>query len=160
MKAIHVTLHGDPIGKPRMTQADKWRRRPCVLAYRAWADKARYAVRAAPSSIGFHVDGQFVAGIYEVSWIAFVAMPASWPKKKKEALRGQLHFGKPDRDNIDKAILDALFPDDRGVATGTLPTANGSVTIANAATPTVAELQEFCVELKAKVDAIVAALKA
>ena len=137
MKAIHVTLHGDPIGKPRMTQADKWRRRPCVLAYRAWADKARYAVRAAPASIGSHVDtssgvrpkfseaphrwtGQFVAGIYEVSWIAFIAMPASWSKKKKDALRGQLQFGKPDRDNIDKAILDALFPDDRGVATGTL----------------------------------------
>lgn len=44
--------------------------------------------------------------------------------------------------------------------TGTLPTPNGSVTIANAATPTVAELQEFCVELKAKVDALVTALKA
>lgn len=44
--------------------------------------------------------------------------------------------------------------------TGTLPTPNGSVTIANAATPTVAELLEFCVELKAKQDAIVTALKA
>lgn len=42
--------------------------------------------------------------------------------------------------------------------TGTLPTANGSVTIANAATPTVAELQEFCVELKAKQDALYTAL--
>lgn len=44
--------------------------------------------------------------------------------------------------------------------TGTLPTPNGTVTIANAATPTVAELLEFCVELKAKQDAIVTALKA
>src|SRR6185436_17501507 len=44
--------------------------------------------------------------------------------------------------------------------TGSLPTANGSITIANAATPTVAELLEFCIELKAKVDAITAALKA
>jgi hypothetical protein len=44
--------------------------------------------------------------------------------------------------------------------TGTLPTANGSVTIANAATPTVTELQEFCVELDAKLDAVIAALKA
>ncbi|MCY1244478.1 hypothetical protein D9M72_575530 [compost metagenome] len=43
--------------------------------------------------------------------------------------------------------------------TGTLPTPNGSVTIANAATPTVAELLEFCVELKAKVDAAVSALQ-
>jgi hypothetical protein len=44
--------------------------------------------------------------------------------------------------------------------TGTLPTPDGSVTIANASTPTVAELQEFCMELKAKLDAVVAALKA
>lgn len=38
--------------------------------------------------------------------------------------------------------------------TGTLPTANGSVTIANAATPTVNELLEFCVELNAKIAAL------
>lgn len=44
--------------------------------------------------------------------------------------------------------------------TGTLPTPNGALTIANASTPTVAELQEFCMELKAKLDAVVAALKA
>lgn len=43
---------------------------------------------------------------------------------------------------------------------GTLPTANGSVTIADASTPTVAELLEFCVELQAKVAAITAALQA
>lgn len=43
--------------------------------------------------------------------------------------------------------------------TGTLPTADGAVTIANAATPTVAELQEFCVELEAKVGALLASLR-
>jgi hypothetical protein len=43
---------------------------------------------------------------------------------------------------------------------GTLPTANGSVTIANAATPTVAELLEYCRELEAKVEAITASLRA
>lgn len=44
--------------------------------------------------------------------------------------------------------------------TGALPTVGGSVTIANAASPTVAELLDLCIELKAKVDAIIAALKA
>jgi hypothetical protein len=43
---------------------------------------------------------------------------------------------------------------------GTLPTANGALTIANAATPTVAELQEGIVELLAKQNAILAALRA
>jgi hypothetical protein len=45
-------------------------------------------------------------------------------------------------------------------AVGTLPTADGSVTIADAATPTVAELLEFCVELEAKVEALSARLRA
>jgi hypothetical protein len=44
--------------------------------------------------------------------------------------------------------------------TGTLPTPNGATTIANAATPTVAELLEFGMENRAKIDAIIAALKA
>lgn len=35
---------------------------------------------------------------------------------------------------------------------GSLPTPNGAVTIANAATPTVVELLELCMELKAKLD--------
>ena len=44
--------------------------------------------------------------------------------------------------------------------TGTLPTPNGATTSANAATPTVAELLEFCMENRAKIAAIIAALKA
>lgn len=60
----------------------------------------------------------------------------------------------------DKPQIDALTATTVTATTGSLPTANGSVTIANAATPTVAELLEFCVENKAKIDAIVAALKA
>jgi hypothetical protein len=43
--------------------------------------------------------------------------------------------------------------------TGTLPTANGSVTIADAAAPTVSELLEYSVELEAKLEAALAALR-
>ena len=39
---------------------------------------------------------------------------------------------------------------------GTLPTPNGTVTINNAASPTNAELLEYCVELEAKVEALLA----
>jgi hypothetical protein len=42
---------------------------------------------------------------------------------------------------------------------GTLPTANGSVTIANAATPTVTELLEYCTELEAKIEMLLARLR-
>ena len=42
---------------------------------------------------------------------------------------------------------------------GTLPTPDGSVTIADASTPTVAELLEYCVELEAKLEVALAALR-
>jgi hypothetical protein len=61
--------------------------------------------------------------------------------------------------NADQADVAALSALTVTATTGTLPTANGSVTIANAATPTVAELQEFCVELNAKINAIRLALQ-
>jgi len=44
--------------------------------------------------------------------------------------------------------------------TGTLPVANGSITIANAATPTVVELLEYIRELEAKLASVVTAIKA
>ena len=42
---------------------------------------------------------------------------------------------------------------------GTLPTPNGTVTIADAATPTVTELLEYCVELEAKLEAALGHLR-
>jgi hypothetical protein len=43
--------------------------------------------------------------------------------------------------------------------TGSLPTANSAVVIANTATPTVVELLEYCVELETKVEALLTALR-
>jgi len=60
----------------------------------------------------------------------------------------------------DKAAVTALSGVTVTATTGTLPAAGGSVTVANAASPTVAELLDLCMELKAKQDAIIAALKA
>lgn len=37
MKIYDIT----PIGKPRMTRADKWKKRPAVMRYRAFCDEAR-----------------------------------------------------------------------------------------------------------------------
>ena len=44
-------------------------------------------------------------------------------------------------------------------SSGTLPTANGSITIANAASATTTELLEFCVELEAKLESALAVLR-
>jgi hypothetical protein len=44
-------------------------------------------------------------------------------------------------------------------SSGTLPTANGSITIANAASATTTELLEFCVELESKLESTLAVLR-
>lgn len=59
-----------------------------------------------------------------------------------------------------KTQVAALAANTVTATTGTLPTPDGATTIANAATPTVAELLEFCMENRAKIAAIIAALQA
>ncbi|MDR1282429.1 MAG: RusA family crossover junction endodeoxyribonuclease [Opitutaceae bacterium] len=98
------------MGKPRMTQRDKWAKRDCVTRYYAWKDVAKLAFKMAHRTMP--------QGVYRVDWFAFLPIPPSWSKKKKTEHTGKLHFAKPDRDNIDKAVLDALWDDDSGVACG------------------------------------------
>ncbi|HBZ1362084.1 TPA: RusA family crossover junction endodeoxyribonuclease [Escherichia coli] len=85
MKIYDIT----PIGKPRMTRADKWKQRPPVMRYRAFCDEVRLRKMTMPES-GSHVT--FV-----------LPMPPSWSKKK------------PDCDNMLKALMDALYEDDSHV---------------------------------------------
>lgn len=59
-----------------------------------------------------------------------------------------------------KPAIIALTANTVTATTGTLPTPDGATTIANAATPTVVELLDLCMEIKAKVDAMRTALKA
>lgn len=103
-----------PVGKPRMTQRDKWKKRPAVMRYRAFADQLRLCANAA----GF--TRERLKDVAVLDWVAYLPMPASWSSKKREAMRGQPHRQKPDRDNLDKAILDSLFDDDCGVYAGRL----------------------------------------
>ncbi len=100
-------IPGNPVPKPRQSQRDKWKPRPCVLRYRAYADKLRE-----------HVGIVECTGI--VNWVAYFGMAKSWSKKKKLEHIGEPHQQKPDRDNIDKGILDALFPDDSHVWSGSM----------------------------------------
>jgi Holliday junction resolvase RusA-like endonuclease len=99
-------LKGDPMGKPRMTQRDKWQKRPVVLRYRQYCDDLRAA------------SGPVPADVYGLRVCAHIATPPSWSKKKRDAHLGQLHQQKPDWDNIGKAVSDALFADDSVVADG------------------------------------------
>lgn len=114
MAQVTFTITGKPLGKPRMTRTDRWKKRPCVLRYWAWKDRLLYEVK---SQIGKLPEANSVTSL---SWTACFAMPKSWSKRKRAELLGQLHRQKPDRDNIDKALLDALYDEDSGIAAGSL----------------------------------------
>lgn len=59
--------------------------------------------------------------VSSLSWVAYFEPPKSWSKKKRIDAIEKLHRAKPDRDNIDKAVLDCLYPHgDSGIARGTI----------------------------------------
>ena len=108
---MRLVIPGAAPGKPRMTQQDKWKKRPRVVRYREWCDRVRAAVGDSLPA---------VEDVAEVNWTAHYEPPRSWSKKRRVAAMGQRHRTKPDRDNIDKAILDCLFAKDERIADGTL----------------------------------------
>jgi Holliday junction resolvase RusA-like endonuclease len=103
------TLKFRVMGKPRMTQRDKWAKRPCVVAYHSWCDMLRYLVfgknikKEAPETL---------------RWVAYIKMPDSWSAKKKDQMKNKAHTQKPDLSNINKGIEDSLFLHDEQIAFG------------------------------------------
>ena len=90
----------EPLAKPRQVRSDKWKQRPVVLKWRAWADQFRAEIGKAK----FIPSDQLIMVFY-------ISMPKSWSNKKKEKMRGKPHQVKKskDLDNLEKALLDALF---------------------------------------------------
>lgn len=92
LKIFKVT----PVPKPRMTQRDRWDPKKRVLDYFEYKDELRWQAGdfELPES-GYHV-------------IFVLPMPRSWSAKKKTAMDGKPHQQTPDKDNLEKALLDAL----------------------------------------------------
>ncbi|QSM00617.1 RusA family crossover junction endodeoxyribonuclease [Oceanospirillum phage vB_OliS_GJ44] len=90
-----------PVPKPRMTQRDKWAKRPAVMRYRQFCDQCRESGVTVPDG-GAHV--RFI-----------MPMPKSWSAKKKAEMAGQPHQQKPDLDNLLKALFDATRKEDSGI---------------------------------------------
>lgn len=102
-----------PVPKPRMTQRDKWQKRPPVLRYRAFCDEVRLEKISLPEHS------------YHVTFI--MPMPKSWSHKKRSDMNGKPHQQKPDKDNLEKALLDAIFDDDSRVWDGRVTKVWGEV---------------------------------
>lgn len=91
-----------PVSKPRMTQRDRWAKRPVVVKYHAYCDELRTLLwdYTVPSELGI---------------VFNLPMPKTWSIKKKLTMNGTHHQQKPDIDNLVKAFLDALCEDDSHV---------------------------------------------
>jgi Holliday junction resolvase RusA-like endonuclease len=99
-----ITLNINPCPKPRMTRADKYKKRPAVMRYRAFADELRLKL---PRNYDFN-GAKIEFG---------VPMPKSWSRIKKEVMAYEPHTQTPDLDNYLKALLDAHTSDDSGIHT-------------------------------------------
>ncbi len=91
----------EPMGKPRMTQKDKWAKRDVVERYFSFKDNLNYKAKAQQFKIGTVIDLLFI-----------ISMPKSWSDKKRKEMNGRCHQQKPDWDNLAKAFCDALTGND------------------------------------------------
>ena len=101
---LSFTVYGAAVGKPHMTHADRWKKRPCVVQYWSWCDAVRKAARItgkvaliAPTSLNITI---------------YLPMPKSWSRREKLEAMGCPHMQRPDADNILKGISDALTTND------------------------------------------------
>lgn len=99
-----VELNVIPVPKPRMTQRDKWK--PAAKRYFAFKDEVRW------KALGERVLGNLPN---EIEMCFVMPMPDSWTEKKKNEYDGEPHGQKPDIDNLVKALLDALYEEDKYV---------------------------------------------
>lgn len=95
-----INIYIRAIGKPTMTAADRWKKRPCIMRYREWCDQVRAQVPTVPDP----------ADIGQVVIRCYFTPPASLSDRKRRAMIGQPCRVKPDYDNICKALGDVLWP--------------------------------------------------
>lgn len=101
---MRIEFNLNPVPKPRMTRADRWKQRPIVLKYWDFCNELnRQAIKL-----------EYVPGD-KVSLVFFIPMAKSWSKKKREQMLGKPHKQRPDIDNLAKAFLDALLKEDSHV---------------------------------------------
>ena len=99
-----MVLKINPVSKPRMTHADRWKSRAVVMKYWNYRDEIFYGALA-----------QGYRPSYELKMDFVIAMPKSWTKKHKEKMDKTPHQQTPDIDNLAKGIMDALFEEDKKV---------------------------------------------
>lgn len=111
LEAVKIWVDGlpcvfeiEPMGKPRMTQRDKWLKPPRKPVELYWEYKDKLVEMA--TRLMFDMpESEF--GVKFV-----LPMPHSWSKKKRDQMDGAPHKQKPDLDNLMKALQDCLCKED------------------------------------------------
>lgn len=93
-----------PMGKPRMTQRDKWMRRPTIVRWYEYKDKLQL--------LG-NVQEFKLPQVLNVTF--YIPVSNSWSEKKKQLMIGKPHLLKPDIDNLLKGIMDTFSDKDEYV---------------------------------------------
>lgn len=99
---LTITIPGPAMGAVRQTQADRWKQRPAVLAYRAWCDLARACAGVVPPA----------ELVEEIRITSYYVPPESWSKRARAAAIGTKKRTVPDGDNLIKSATDALWKQD------------------------------------------------
>lgn len=79
-----------------MSRRDTWDPRDCVLRYHDFCDRLNQEFSAAELPEHYLL-------------VFYLPMSRSWSKKKKDSFNLTPHRQTPDKDNLEKAFLDALF---------------------------------------------------
>lgn len=102
-----VVIRMIPVPKPRMTLGDRYQKRPRGHKYRMFK-----------SELGATVVVDNIEIPLPYLLVMVLPMPKSWSNKKKVLHRYQPHLPRPDKDNLEKAFLDALYDDDSEIYDG------------------------------------------
>lgn len=93
-----------PVSAPRQVRRDAFDPSDHVKRYRAFRDEVRIR----------HV--QLPRPFHHVIFV--MPMPKSWSKRQQQQSEGYPHEQKPDRDNLEKALLDSVYGEDSHVWDG------------------------------------------
>lgn len=106
---ITITVPGKPVGAPRQTGRSRFnpKKRPAIERYHAYRDAIRLFARGQQVPPAERTE--------EIVITAYWTPPPLWSRNKQEAAIGTKKRSKPDGDNVEKAVLDALFDEDAAV---------------------------------------------
>lgn len=125
---MKLTIPIEPMGAVRMTagmvKRIKWRlyepgdkKVETAKRYLSYKEKVALMARS-------QIKSEPINGAVCLNLTFHMPMPESWSEKKKQRMDGKPHTKKPDRDNLDKGVCDALnkiaWKDDGQVYDGTV----------------------------------------